>query len=128
IANQSRLVFTGHVDDEQLAALYKGAYAFVSASLHEGFGLPGVEAMRFGLPLAVSNSEVFNEVYDNASIYFNALDADNTAAKMYLLAHDAPLCAQLQGHSLKRGQMFSWQTAAKQTLEVYQKAYEQSSH
>ncbi len=59
IKNSQRLVFTGAVDELELQALYKGAFAFITASMHEGFGLPGVEALAFGLPVLASNINVF---------------------------------------------------------------------
>lgn len=119
IKNNDRLIFTGYVEDGELAALYQGAYAFVSASLHEGFGLPGVEAMRFGLPLAASNIAVFNEIYDNAAVYFNPLDPEDIADKLRLLAQDQNYYRQTQAHSLARGQLFDWRKTAEQTLNIY---------
>ena len=120
IKHSDRLVFTGTVDDWELRALYKGAYAFVSASLHEGFGLPGVEALGFGLPLLVSNTPVFNEIYDNAAIYFNPLDPEDIGEKMNLLVRDGQFYEQLSGKSFGRLQLFDWNKAARETLDVYQ--------
>ncbi|MDE2311606.1 MAG: glycosyltransferase family 4 protein [Patescibacteria group bacterium] len=120
IRARDRLVFCGAVEDTELAALYKGAYAFVSASVHEGFGLPGVEAMRFGLPLIVSNTEVFNEIYDNAAVYFNPLDPGDIAEKMRLLAEDRDFYKQVAAHSASRAALFSWEKMARETLSVYQ--------
>lgn len=122
IKNAKRLVFTGFVEEQDLAALYKGAYAFVSASLHEGFGLPGVEAMRFGLPLVVSNIEVFNEIYDNAGVYFDPNDIKDIADKIFLVARDTKFHQQLQQSSLKRGMIFDWKKTAEQTVEIYKKS------
>lgn len=122
IKNNNRLVFTGYVEDADLSALYRGSYAFASSSLHEGFGLPGVEAMKFGLPLMVSNIEVFNEIYDNAAVYFNPLDPDDIAEKMFLLAHDQQFHRQLAINSLKRSEFFDWKTTAEETLKVYKEA------
>lgn len=119
IKNPANLVFTGQVSDEELRALYRGAYAFVSASLHEGFGLPGVEALAFGLPLLVSNIEVFNEIYDNAAVYFNPLDPEDIGEKMNLLARDGQFHRQLQQKSFERSANFNWDKTAKETLEVY---------
>jgi glycosyltransferase involved in cell wall biosynthesis len=119
IKNSDRLVFTGYVEDSELKALYKGAYAFVSASLHEGFGLPGVEALSFGLPLLVSNVSVFNEIYDNAAVYFNPLDPADIGEKMNLLARDAQFHRQLQQKSFERSALFDWDKTARETLEVY---------
>ncbi len=121
IKHSGRLVFTGAVDDWELRALYKGAYAFVSASLHEGFGLPGVEALGFGLPLLVSNIPVFNEIYDNAAIYFNPLDPEDIGEKMHLLVRDRQFYQQLQQKSFERSLLFDWGKAASETLEVYRR-------
>jgi glycosyltransferase involved in cell wall biosynthesis len=126
IKHPSHLVFTDQVDDEDLACLYKGAYAFVSASLHEGFGLPGVEALGFGLPLLVSNISVFNEIYDNAAVYFNPLDPEDIAEKMYLLVRDNQFYSQIQEKSFNRSLLFDWQKAAQETLAVYQSCLDSS--
>ncbi len=119
IKHNDRLVFTGQVEDSELTALYKGAYAFASASVHEGFGLPGVEALGFGLPLLASNSDVFNEIYDNAAVYFNPFDPEDIAEKMHLLAQDKQFYQQLRGKSLQRSLLFDWRKTAEETLEVY---------
>lgn len=119
IKHSSHLIFTGAVDDRELTALYKGAYAFVSASLHEGFGLPGVEALGFGLPLLVSNTPVFNEIYDNAAMYFNPLDPGDIGQKMHLLVRDRQFYEQLSKKSFQRAQVFNWNETAEQTLEIY---------
>ncbi len=124
IVHKNRLVFTDYISDADLTALYQGAYAYANASLHEGFGLPGVEAMRFGLPLAVSNIEVFNEIYDNAALYFDPQDPDDMAEKFYLLAKDTQFHQQMQQKSLARSQYFDWDISAKETLELYGAAVE----
>ncbi|HEX3095646.1 MAG TPA: glycosyltransferase family 1 protein [Patescibacteria group bacterium] len=119
ISHHNRLVFTGFVEEEDQAALYQGAYAFITASLHEGFGLPGLEAMHYGLPVLASNTAVFNEVYDNGAIYFDPLNPDDIAGHMELLAKDSQFHAQMQEKSLARVQMFDWAETARKTLEVY---------
>ncbi len=124
----NRVVFTGPVSDEEVAGLYQGAYAFVSASTNEGFGLPGVEAMSFGVPLVVANSPVFNEVYDNAALYFDAENPESIADNLALLANDTKFHTEQQQKSLDRGVMFSWQETAKSTYNIYEeviKQYEQ---
>lgn len=122
IKHKDRLVFTGYLGQKDLEAMYKGAHALVNSSLHEGFGLPGVEAMQFGLPLAVSNLPVFNEIYDNAAVYFDPLDPEDIAEKLYLLARDSSFYHQLQINSHKRGQEFTWRKTAEQTLKVFKEA------
>lgn len=119
IKYKDHLVFTGFVEDEELKALYKGAYAFVSASLHEGYGLPGVEAMNFSLPLVVSNTPVFNEIYDNAAIYFDPLSPEDIAEKLNLVVKDLPYYQKLSLASISRSNLFNWRNTAKSTLDVY---------
>ena len=110
------LVFTGPVDDADLDALYGGAYAFVSASLFEGFGLPGLEAMNFGLPLAVSNIPVFNEIYQNGAIYFDPSNPEDIAQCLNLLAQDSLYYTQVKNKALERARAFSWKKCAEETL------------
>src|SRR3989344_1578897 len=119
MSGSENLVFTGPVDDEDLSALYQGAYAFVSASLFEGFGLPGAEAMGFGLPLAVSNIPVFNEVYENGAIYFDPHNPENIAQCLNLLAQDRLYYMQIRAKALQRAKVFSWEKCAREALEIY---------
>ncbi|MCX6796861.1 MAG: glycosyltransferase family 1 protein [Candidatus Doudnabacteria bacterium] len=119
IKHNNRLIFTDFVEDPDLSALYKGAFAFVSASLHEGFGLPGIEAMKFNLPLVVSNTEVFNEIYDNAAIYFNPLDPNDISEKMKLLAADSQFYQKQRANSAARADFFDWNNTAQETLLIY---------
>ncbi len=120
IKHRDRLVFTGFVENDELAALYQGAHAFVTASLHEGFGLPGVEAMQFGLPVLASNTDVFNEVYDDAAVYFDPLDPSDLAERFHLLARDPQFHQKMQEKSFHRAHVFSWDKTATETLAVYQ--------
>jgi glycosyltransferase involved in cell wall biosynthesis len=113
------LVVTGVITDKEKYALYKGAKAFVSASLFEGFGLPGVEAMGLGIPLIVSNTEVFNEVYDNGAIYFDPNDSADMAEKIFLLVNDDKYRELIANNAFSRAQYFSWDTAAAETIQVY---------
>lgn len=119
IGHANRLVFTGFIEDADQAALYRGAYAFITTSLHEGFGLPGLEAMQHGLPVLASNTTVFNEVYDNGAIYFDPLNLEDIAEQMKLVAQDTQFHAQMQQKSIARAQLFDWKTTAEKTLEVY---------
>ncbi len=113
------LILTGVVSEKEKYALYKGAEAFVSGSLFEGFGLPGVEAMSLGIPLVVSNTEVFNEVYDNGAIYFDPHDPEDMAQKINFLLSDEKYRALIANNAYTRAQYFSWDLAARRTLEVY---------
>ncbi len=113
------------VSDKEKYALYKGAVAFASASKFEGFGLPGLEAMAMGTPLAVSDIPVFNEVYDNGAIYFDPNDAIDIAQKLSLLVRDPQYRELIAQNGYARSLEFSWKKTAQKTLAVYQEAVQQ---
>ena len=77
--NGERVIFTGNVSDSELFSWYKGATALVQPSYYEGFGLPIVEAMQFGLPIACSDIPVFREIGKDAVNYFNPYSPDSIA-------------------------------------------------
>ncbi len=127
IKHKNRLVFTGEVSDPELSALYASAYAYVSASMNEGFGLPGVEAMSFGLPLLAANTETFNEIYDDAAVYFDGLDTNDIAEKMNLLARDADFFQTVKEKSWKRSLIFDWKNCAEKTLRILETSAENNN-
>jgi glycosyltransferase involved in cell wall biosynthesis len=77
-----RVVFTGHIPDADLKAYYKGAKALVFPSLYEGFGLPPLEAMAFGIPVVCSNRASLPEVGGDAVIYFDPEDTASMASRI----------------------------------------------
>lgn len=100
--------------------LYQKATLYAVPSLHEGFGLGGLEAMGFGLPVVSSNASCLPEVYGDGALYFDPLNVDDTAAKIdEVLADDKARRALItRGH--KRHSQFSWHKMAAETLEAYQ--------
>lgn len=113
------IIFTGYTEDDQLNWLYKHAAAYVFPSRMEGFGLPGIEAMLMGTPVASSDATCLPEVYGDAAHYFNPLDVDDMVAKINQVLTDQTLRANLikKGHA--RAGKYSWQKTAEQTLAVY---------
>lgn len=73
----SRIITCSHISNKELASLYKGADAYISASLFEGLGMPIVEAMHFNLPVILSDIPVLHEISLEEGIYFNPLDYHN---------------------------------------------------
>jgi glycosyltransferase involved in cell wall biosynthesis len=125
IAHKDNLVFTGFVSNADQTAFYQNAFAFITASLHEGFGLPALEAMQYGIPVLATNSEVFNEVYDNAAIYFDAENPDDIADKINLLVSDQPFYESMQEKSVKRSNLFDWKLTAEKTNQAYHEVKQQ---
>lgn len=117
---QDRVTFAGWVSDEDLEALYSAATAFVTASLMEGFGLPVLEAMVRGLPVACSNVSALPEVAGHAALTFDPLDPAAIGAALQKLLIDAELRRRLVAAGHARAAAFSWDATALATLDVYE--------
>ncbi len=120
--SRKNIVFTGFVSDEELKWLYENAEAYVFPSLSEGFGLPGLEAMAHDCAVVSSNATCLPEVNGDAAHYFDPRNIEDMAAKITEVITDEKLKKDLIKKGKKQLQKFSWQTMAKQTLEVYKKA------
>ncbi|MFZ4659834.1 MAG: glycosyltransferase family 4 protein [Caldilineaceae bacterium] len=119
---QEHTFFLGRVSDEDLHQLYVGARCHVHPAHYEGFGLPPLEAMACGTPTIVSNTSSLPEVVGDASLLVNPADQEEIAVAMHRLLTDDALHAELCEKGLKRAKCFSWETAARSTLDVYRKA------
>lgn len=106
-----RLVhFAGSLDDDGLAALYRGATALVFPSLYEGFGLPIVEAMACGTPVITSDCTSMPEAAGTGgALLVEPGDAQGLADAMDRLASDAELRERLAAHGLARARHFEWE-------------------
>lgn len=113
------IVFTDFVDDEDLPFLYSGAEMFLYPSLYEGFGLPVLEAMACGTPVITSNLSSLPEVMGEAGILIDPLKVEEIVLAMEKLSTDKELREELQKKGLERAKLFSWERAAKETLELY---------
>jgi len=109
---------TGWIPREELYSLFARARSFVYPSLFEGFGMPVLEAMAAGIPVACSDIPPLHEVAGDAALFFNQLDEDAIAVAMERLMADASLRERLAHAGRERAREFTWQRAAEQTLEV----------
>jgi len=114
--------FAGYLPFDDLPALYTLAEMFVFPSLYEGFGLPVIEAMACGAPVITGDVGALNEVGGAAVERIPELSADSLGGVMVRLARDAERREELRRLGLERSQLFSWQRAAKETLDVYRHA------
>jgi glycosyltransferase involved in cell wall biosynthesis len=117
------VIFTGLVKERELVPLYNGALMYVFPSLYEGFGLPPLEAMQCGIPVAVSNASCLPEVCgQNNAVFFNPNDPRDMAEKIFEVTSQKSLRENLIQNGLKRVKEFSWQKMAQETLQVYNDA------
>lgn len=113
---------TGYVSEGQLRWLYENTACYCFPSLSEGFGLPSLEAMQHGAPVASSNATCLPEVNGDAVHYFDPLDIEDMAHKINDVITDEKLRKDLIKKGHRQVKKYSWQRMAEQTLEVYKKA------
>lgn len=118
------ILFTDFVPDEQLSWLYQHCATYVFPSLMEGFGLPGLEAMASGAPVASSNTTCLPEVYQNGAHYFNPLDIADMTNKIDDILSDERLRKTLIVAGKEVAQQYSWKKMATETLAVYRRVLE----
>lgn len=111
--------FLGPVPETDLPALYSGALILVFPSLYEGFGLPALEAMACGAPVACANTSSLPEVVGDAAPRFDPEDPGALADLLVRLLADPDWRAALREAGLRRAARFSWEETARQTLAVY---------
>ena len=116
----SDIVFTGSVSNKERDELYKNALIFVFPSLYEGFGLPVLEAMNYGVPCVVGNNSSLSEIAGENALLVNANDSADIAEKINLLISDSELRKDLSQRGIENAKRFSWNKAAEKMLEVFE--------
>lgn len=121
---ENRVVFTGFIADEDLVYLYNAATLLTFPSLEEGFGLPAMEAMACGTPVAASNCGSLPEVLGAAGRFFDPRDSQNIARVIEQILADAALRKQMSEDGLRRAENFLWKKAARETLAIFDELVE----
>jgi glycosyltransferase involved in cell wall biosynthesis len=119
---QDAIHFVGFVTADDLDGLYRASAAFVMPSLVEGFGLPVLEAMQRGTPVACTRDSAPSEVGGHAAVTFDPLDPAAIAASIRALLTDQALAARLRVDGPARAAAFTWARCAAQTMDVYRRA------
>lgn len=114
-----RLRVLGHVPEADLRSLYAGADVFCLPSLHEGFGLPVLEAMAQGTPVVCSDVPALREVAADAAVLVPPLDAGAWAAALDALLGDGQRRSTLGVRGRARARLFSWERCVTETRAVY---------
>ncbi len=113
------IVFAGYRTDPELASLYRGAVGYVFPSLYEGFGLPPLEAMRFGTPVIASSRGSLPEVLDDAALYADPENPDEFADRIEAVLSDSELRETLSRKGRLQAAKFRWEDMAKASLAAY---------
>jgi glycosyltransferase involved in cell wall biosynthesis/ADP-heptose:LPS heptosyltransferase len=121
------MIFTGYIADSDLIELYKNCSLFVFPSLHEGFGIPPLEAMIFGAPVITSNAASLPEVIGLGSAMFNPLDIDEISNKIYKALTDTQFRNELIQNSKTRPKIFSWNVTARRAIKALESIQKTSS-
>jgi glycosyltransferase involved in cell wall biosynthesis len=107
-----RLVVPGFVSDSELPAWFEHAACLCYLSLYEGFGLPLLEAMSFGVPVVASSTSSIPEVVGDAGLLVDPLDAEAAGAAIDRILRDREFRRQLRDVARKRAGDFPWNVAA----------------
>jgi glycosyltransferase involved in cell wall biosynthesis len=115
------VLLSGFVPDEDLPAVITGASTYVLASLYEGFGLPILEAMACGTPVACSSTSSLPELGGTAARYFDPTDTQGMATAIEPILTERPLRERMRELGLQQAAQFSWERAARETIAVYER-------
>jgi glycosyltransferase involved in cell wall biosynthesis len=116
--------FPGWISSDELEGLFAAASAFVFPSLYEGFGLPVLEAMARGVPVACSDRGSLGEVAGDAALLFDPERPEDIAATITALLSNSAEAERLREAGRARARAFTWSAAAKGTLASYDRALE----
>jgi glycosyltransferase involved in cell wall biosynthesis len=118
--------FVGRVSQEELEGLYRSATCFVLPSLYEGFGLPLLEAMARGVPVACSSRGALGEIAGDAALIFDPERPESISEAIETLLRDTHERERLGAAGLGRSRRYSWAATARATLACYERALSRS--
>ena len=122
---EEKVIFTGYVDGEDIAAMMGGAEVFVFPSIYEGFGIPPLEAMACGTPVITSNNTSLPEVMGDCGILVDPYNYGEIADAMERILTDEKLRLELAEKGIERAKLFSWDNSARIMMDCIERASKQ---
>ena len=122
---RDRIVLTDYLHDDDLCALYSSCRAFIYPSIHEGFGLPPLEAMACGAPVIASRIPAIEETTGAAALLFDPKSSGELTQHMLELLGNENTRREFSTAGQRRAAEFSWENTARLTWDVYQEAWQQ---
>lgn len=119
-----RVLLPGFVDDDLLLRLYQGCSLCIFPSLHEGFGLPVLEAMRSGAPVATSDGSSLKELVEMPEARFDPERPSDIARVITQLLSNGTLLGRVKEYGQRRANEFTWDRAAGETADIYNEVLE----
>ena len=116
--SKTRLRYLEYVSDDDLPYLYSGAISYLLPSLHEGFGVPIIEAMACGTPVITSNCSAMPEIAGDASLLVDPYSVESIATAMQEILRNPQRVEALKKAGLERAKMFRWSYSAKKLYDL----------
>lgn len=124
IINQAKqnkdIVLTGYLTENKKTNIYKNADIFIYPSIYEGFGLPPLEAMSYGIPVICSNNSSLKEIFGNNALLFDPKNLKELKAQILKLINNKPLYKNLSSSGKAFAKQFTWEKTAKETLKAFE--------
>ena len=114
------VIFPGFIDEDDKAALLKGAVVYAFPSLYEGFGIPILEAMSVGTPVVASDISPHKEISGDAALFFDPSNPQDLADKLQKVINDDNLRHELVQKGLEKVKEYSWKKTAEKMLEIFE--------
>jgi glycosyltransferase involved in cell wall biosynthesis len=116
--DKENIIFTDYLSEDQKASLYKHADIFVYPSIYEGFGLPPLEAMSYGIPVVCSTGGSLKEIFSKHALMFEPDDKETLTNHLLSLIEKPETKNQLIKNGLEYSKQFTWELTAKKVIEV----------
>jgi glycosyltransferase involved in cell wall biosynthesis len=124
---QNYIKYAGYLSDEQLVTAYQRAILYVFPTLMEGFGIPGLDAMKYALPVVCSDIPVLREIYGDAAQYFDPKSTEDIAKKLIDVINNEQLRERLIKKGTDQVGQYSWEKTARETFAIYTSVIESNN-